>query len=169
MSATVRNGTATARPTSSADGIAWNLGDLYQAPDDPALERDQAAALQRARAFEARFRGRILVPEGPAPEILGDALDELEGLAEQMDRPAIYASLLHASKTDEPRHGALLMRTREQRTAINRHLIFFDLEWIKVDDGPARALLGHPRLARYRHFLEQKRASRPHYLSEPEE
>jgi len=38
-----------------------------------------------------------------------------------------------------------------------------------VPDQPARALSSHPDLARYRHFLEQKRIWRPHYLSEPEE
>src|SRR5207302_4053067 len=65
--------------------------------------------------------------------------------------------------------GALLARTREQRTRINKHLIFFDLEWVKVPDDAARALAADPALARYRHYLEHKRAWRPHYLSEPEE
>ena len=86
-----------------------------------------------------------------------------------MDRPSVYAGLLHAAKTDDPRHGALLARTREQRTAINKHLIFFDLEWVKVPDDAAARLLAAPELARYRHYLDQKRAWRPHYLSEPEE
>src|SRR5207302_2886876 len=57
----------------------------------------------------------------------------------------------------------------EQRTVINKHLIFFDLEWVKLPDEPARALIAAPLLARYRHYLEHKRAWRPHYLSEPEE
>src|SRR5262249_14469936 len=82
---------------------------------------------------------------------------------------AVYAQLLHAAKTDDPVRGALLSRTREQRTAINKHLIFFDLEWIKLRDEPARALLARPELARYRHYLEQLRVRRPHILSEPEE
>src|SRR5207249_6120718 len=71
--------------------------------------------------------------------------------------------------TDDPKHGALLTRTREQRTAINKHLIFFDLEWVKLADEPALALARSPALAKYRHYLVQKRAWRPHYLSEPEE
>ena len=70
---------------------------------------------------------------------------ELEGLSEQMDRPAVYAGLLHAAKTDDPRHGALLARTRERRTAINKHLIFFDLEWVKVPDDAAAQLLADAR------------------------
>jgi oligoendopeptidase F len=154
---------------SSADSVAWDLSDLYASVDDPRLGADLEAALTRARAFEARYRGQIDVPGGPPADFLLGAVRELEGLSEQMDRPAVYASLLHAAKTDDPRHGALLSRTREQRTLINKHLIFFDLEWIKVEDAAAQSLLAAPSLARYRHYLEQKRAWRPHYLSEPEE
>jgi oligoendopeptidase F len=157
------------RPTSSADGVAWNLSDLYRGVDDPQLAHDLEAALRRAQAFETTYRGKIQVEGGPSPDLLLAALHELESLYEQMDKPAVYASLVHAAKTDDPTHGALLTRTREQRTAINKHLIFFDLEWVKVADEPARALLGLPLLAKYRHYLEQKRAWRPHYLSEPEE
>ncbi len=159
--------TAATRPSSSADGVAWNLADLYAGLDDPRLGQDLDAALKSAQAFETAYRGRI--EPGPDTPLLLAALTDLESLSEQMDRPAIYASLVHAAKTDDPRHGALLSRTREQRTAINQHLIFFDLEWIKVPDDAARRLIADPALARYRHYLEQKRAWKPHVLSEPEE
>jgi oligoendopeptidase F len=154
---------------SSADGVTWDLADLYTSLDDPKINGDLAAALERARTFEARYRGQIARPSGPTANCLLEAVRELEALGEQMDLPIIYAHLLHAAKTDDPRHGALLSRTREQRTVINKHLIFFDLEWIQVPDDAARTLLAAPELARYRHYLEQKRAWRPHYLSEPEE
>ncbi len=157
------------RQTSSADGVAWDLGDLYQDLDDPQIARDLESALRRAQAFEAAYRGKVNVPGGPPPELVLGALRELEGLSEQMDRPAVYAGLLHAAKTDDPRRGALLTRTREQRTAINKHLIFFDLEWVQLPDDAARAVAEAPALAHYRHYLEQKRAWRPHVLSEPEE
>ncbi len=155
--------------TSSADGVAWNLDDLYRGLDDTHIGQDLETALRRARAFEARYRGQIEIADGPSAEVLHAALTELEGLSEQMDRPAVYAGLMHAAKTDEPRRGALLTRTREQRTAINKHLIFFDLEWVKLPDEPVQKLLADPRLAHFRHYLEQKRAWRPHFLSEPEE
>jgi oligoendopeptidase F len=158
-----------ARPTSSADRVAWNLADLYAGVDDPAIGRDLETALKRAQAFESAYRGKIDVPGGPSADVLLAAVRELEGLFEQMDRPIIYASLVHAAKTDDPRHGALLARTREQRTVINKHLIFFDLEWVKVAGDAVARLLTAPSLANYRHYLEQKRAWRPHYLSEPEE
>lgn len=157
------------QPTSSADGVSWNLADLYRGVDDPQINEDLATALRRAQAFEASYRGQIQVEGGPLAELLLAALQELESLSEQMDKPAVYAGLVHAAKTDDARHGALLTRTREQRIAINKHLIFFDLEWVKLADETVRALLALPTLAKYRHYLEHKRAWRPHYLSEPEE
>jgi oligoendopeptidase F len=156
-------------PSSSADGIVWDLHDLYGGPDDPRIAEDLEAALKRAAAFEATYRGQINIEGGPLPELLLASLIEQEGLFEQMDKPAVYAQLLHAAKTDEPKHGALVSMTREARTMINKHLIFFDLEWVKLPDAAARPLIEAPALAKYRHYLEQKRAWRPHYLSEPEE
>jgi oligoendopeptidase F len=157
------------KPAASAAGVSWNLNDLYQNVDDPAIGDDLKTALQRAQTFERSYRGRIESLDGSGASFLAATLAELEGLYEQMDKPSVYAQLVHAAKTDDPRHGALLSHVREERTAINKHLIFFDLEWVKVPDGPARALCGHKDLARYRHFLEQKRIWRPHFLTEPEE
>jgi oligoendopeptidase F len=157
------------QPSSSADGVTWDLGDLYSGPDDPRLTKDLETALNRAAAFETTYRGKIATASGPSPDLLLSALREMESLFEQMDRPSVFAGLLHAAKTDDPPRGALLSRTREQRTAINKHLIFFELEWVRLADEPARRLIESPTLARYRHYLEQQRAWRPHRLSEAEE
>ncbi|HEV3143568.1 MAG TPA: M3 family oligoendopeptidase, partial [Gemmataceae bacterium] len=157
------------KPSSTANGVRWNLRDFYQNLDDPRISADLEQALDRAKAFEARFRGQIDRDGGPAAEDLRAAVQELEAISEQMDRPLCYAMLLHAAKTDEPKHGALLSKAREQQTVINKHLIFFDLEWVKVPDAAATKLIAAPTLSRYRHYLEQKRAWKPHYLSEPEE
>ena len=158
---------AVAQPTSSADGVAWELSDLYLGPDDPQIDRDLESALQRARRFEATYRGKI--EAGPTPALLLAALTELESLSEQMDRPAVYASLLHAAKTDDP--SARRSAYPHPRTA-HGHQQASDL--FRSGMGQARrrrrrALIDHPTLAGYRHYLEQKRAWRPHYLSEPEE
>lgn len=160
---------STDTPTSSARGISWDLSDLYRGVDDPALERDLRDALARAQSFEQTYRGRIAALKSGDADSLLAAVREIEALYELMDRPAIFASLVHAARTDDPRHGALLSRTREQRTAINKHLIFFELEWIQLSDDVAGTLVRHPLLAHYRHYLEQKRIWKPHYLSEPEE
>src|SRR3954470_8600180 len=92
----------------SATGVAWDLGDLYAGPDDPRLVADLDEAHRRARAFEQAYRGKIASLGGGWPGLLFAAVSELEALSEQMDKPVVYAMLLHSARTDEPRHGALL-------------------------------------------------------------
>lgn len=156
-----------APPASSAAGVTWNLSDLYMGLDDPAIERDLNLAQGRAAAFEQKYRGRL--QHGISPRELSEALVELEGIYEQMDKPLIYAHLLHASDTQNPRHGALLQSAQERNTQIRQHVLFFELEWMDLSEEHAQKLLGAPEVARYRHYLEKARLFRPHKLSEPEE
>ncbi len=155
--------------TTSAAGVTWNLADLYQGLDDPAIDKDLKQALKRAKAFEKKYRRKIRSLKERQAKALTKAVVELESLYEQMDRPLVYAMLLHSGKTDDPKHGALLARTQEARTEINKHLIFFDLEWVAVAKSEAKKLVRKASLKKYRHWLEQKRVWKPYYLSEPEE
>lgn len=155
--------------SNSAAGVTWDLGDLYQSVDDPAIDTDLKKALKRAKAFEKKYRRRIQSLKDTRSKFLAKAVDELESLYEQMDKPLVYAMLLHSGKTDDPKHGALLAKTQEQRTEINKHLIFFDLEWVQVAKSDAKKLARKSSLKKYRHWLEQKRVWKPYFLSEPEE
>ena len=146
------------RPLRTASTTRESTGDLDEASERP-------------RSFEAAYRGKIDVAGRTVADLLLAAVSELEKpfRADGPARPSTPACSTPPRPTTRA-HGALLARTRERRTAINKHLIFFDLEWVKVaDDAAACARRRHPDLARYRHYLEQKRAWRPHYLSEPEE
>ena len=155
--------------TSSADGIAWNLDDLYDGPKDPALDADLNTALKRAKEFEARYRGKLAVEGGITPAALFEALTEFESIYEQLGRSLSYAHLLHAANSEDPEHGALLQSIREGSTAVRKHLIFFELEWLQVSDSEASAIIDAPEAAPYRHYLESERRYRSHRLSEPEE
>jgi len=106
----------TLQTPSTAQGVSWDLHDLYQSADDPKLDADLESARQRASAFETAYRGKIATLAVNSGAVLARAVAELESLYEQMDRPSIYAHLLHAGKTDDPKHGALVARTSEKRT-----------------------------------------------------
>jgi oligoendopeptidase F len=149
-----------------AAGVTWDLSDLYAGPDDPRLDGDLAGALAAARAFAERLRGRVA---SLAAAELAAALDELEAFEEPAHRAAVYAQLLFAGDTAVPRHGALLQHVQERASEIRNTLVFFELEWVALDDARAAALLADPALARRRHLLETMRRQRPHLLSEPEE
>jgi oligoendopeptidase F len=152
--------------TTGAETVHWDLTPLYPSPDDPALAGDLESALEGAKAFAARFHGRI--GDLDAAELAG-AIDELETIHERVDRVGTYAFLRFATDTADPARGALLQHVEERSTAVSTELLFVELEWAQVPDARVAELLADPALARRRHFLEAARRFRPHLLSEPEE
>jgi oligoendopeptidase F len=154
---------------SSAQGIAWDLGDLYAGPDDPRLVADLDSALTAAQQFAQRYRGTIGGADGPAAADVGEAVAALEAIMERVGKACVYADLLHAADSTPPAHGALVALTQEKASAVRQQVLFFELEWLGLDDAHARRVLEDPRCARHRHYLESLRRYRPHVLSEPEE
>lgn len=146
----------------------WNLTDLYRGIDDPQIEADLQAALQRAEAFEKEHRGRLISGE-PTVKELFETLRALESIREGIDRVLSYAYLVFAADTQNPRHGALLQRVQERFSELQKHLLFFELEWTAVPEKRAREWIEAPELSEYRHFLESIGKWAPYRLSEAEE
>jgi oligoendopeptidase F len=157
---------AAATRTTGAEHVRWDLTDLFQSPTDPAIERSLAEALERAQAFEARYKGRVA---SLAPKEFAAMMGELEQGEEQAIRPEVYAYLLHSQDTEDHAAGRLLARVREAGAERGRHGVFFTLELAQVGDEQAQRLYADPDSARYRHTVEEARKYRPHQLSEPEE
>ena len=149
-----------------AAGVRWDLSHLYASPDDPGLEADLDDALAKAERFDERYRGNVAALS--AAELVA-CVDDYEALQEPISRVASYAQLLYAADTATPRHGALLQHVQERATEIRNHLLFFELEWVAVDEAQAKTLLADPDAQSRRHFLEGMRRYRPHVLTEPEE
>lgn len=154
---------------SSAAGITWDLSDLFASHDDPRIEATLEECRRRAEAFAARYRGTIHWAGSPSAETLLAGLQELEAIEEALARVGAYAGLLYASDTARLEYQNLQQRVEEQGTDLGNRLLFFELEWLSLEEGGARSLLLEPALAPYRHYLETLRRFRPHKLSEPEE
>ena len=149
-----------------ADEIAWDLKDLYQGPDDPALESDVSEAIASARAFRAKHHGKIAQLDAPG---LRAALEEHERIDSILNRAMTYAELHFSTNMADPARGALVQKLQEKATAVSTELLFFNLEWVALDEERASTLLRDPALEHYRHMLAWLRRYRPHMLSEPEE
>ncbi len=149
-----------------AESVRWDLTDLYKSPTDPALEATIAHALERAKAFEASYKGQVASLEPPA---FAEMMGELERNEEEAARPEVYAYLLHSQDTQDAAAGRVLARVREAAAERGSHGVFFSLELAQVTDEQAAKLYAHPESARYRHTIEEARKFRPHQLSEPEE
>jgi oligoendopeptidase F len=151
-----------------AEGVRWELGELYTGPDDPRIEADLAEARRQAEVFAHTYRGQVSNGHLDGPT-LARALAEYEALEELRQRPSFYASLLFAADTQNQHVQRLLQRTREAATDTANLVVFFTLELIALEDEQMAVLLAAPEMAEYRHYLETVRRFKPHTLSEKEE
>ena len=136
-------------PTSSADGVAWDLADLYRGLDDPRIDRDLQAAHERARAFETAYRGQIGTDAGPPADLLkAEVHDVAEAESLRVERLALMQRLDEIA--DERADGLLTGQQAQRATArINERLDAIELqqqdtERLRVLDGLP---LGKPEVA----------------------
>jgi oligoendopeptidase F len=141
----------------------WDLSDLYPGPDSEALASDLAELLRDAEAFSALYRGRLAGLSGAA---LGAAIESYEKLQEKIGRIMSYASLMHAGNLADPELGCFYQTMQERTNAVSTTLLFFTLELNRIEDADLEEKLTDPALARYRPWLRDTRAFRPHQLSD---
>ncbi len=147
---------------------AWNLGDLYAAPDAPAYAHDLADAAKRAREFASRYRGKLAAlaagPNGAGE--LHEAIVAYEGLDDLLGRIISYASLVYAGDTSDPANGKFYGDAQEQVTTISSDLLFFTLELNRLDDKLVDRLAATAPLEHYRPWLDDIRKEKPYQLDD---
>ena len=159
----------------------WDLSDLYGArPDDRAPDgfagrtaalADAATAMEEARAFASRFRGRIagILDDDPSAgaAALAAALRAYEALDEQMGRIGSFAGLVYATDTADPAHARFYGDVQDRLTGIGSEVLFFTLELNRIPDDALAAGYGADEgLAHYRPWIEGTRAWRPFQLAD---
>ncbi|HEX2930436.1 MAG TPA: hypothetical protein VHV54_12010, partial [Candidatus Binatia bacterium] len=155
--------------TNSAAGIQWDLSDLYASHADPRIETTLKDCHARAELFARQFRPQMEQPTTLTPATLVQALEELEGIYEALGRVGSYAGLIYAADTANPDYQDLEQRVEQKSTEIRNKLIFFELQWLKLDDQTVNRIIADPLLQSYQHYLANLRRYRPHTLSESEE
>jgi oligoendopeptidase F len=141
----------------------WDLSDLYPGPESAALTGDLTALAGDSEAFRERYEGRLAALSGAE---LGAAVEEYERLQEKIGRIMSYASLVHAGNLADPEIGRFYQTMQERTNAISTALLFFTLALNRLEDAEIEAKLADPLLARYRPWLRDTRAFRPHQLSD---
>ncbi len=152
----------------SAASIEWNLDDLFISPDDPRLEASLTDTENRAKLFQAAYKGKILTPDLTA-ETLVSAIREYESISVESAKPGTYASLRYSADTSDASRGAFLQKMMERGTQLSLHMLFFELELAKVDDALIDTLLLDAGVAMYKHYIDTVRLYKHHMLSETEE
>ncbi len=145
---------------------AWDLNDLYPAPDSPELADALGKSEAGAKAFADSYKGRLAELDGAA---LGTAVAEYERIDETLSRVMSYAHLVYAGDMADPEIGQFFQGMRERVTDISAHLLFFTLEINRIEDKALEDKLAASELARYRPWLRDVRVFRPHQLSDEAE
>jgi oligoendopeptidase F len=148
------------------ESAAWDLEPLVDGLGAGGVEQLLSEARDRATAFAERHRGRLGELDAAG---LAEAMRELAEIHDIGGRAASYAMLEFTLDTTDPARGALVQKAREMGAAIETQLLFFELEWNKLPDEHAEALLDSDELDFCRHHLRSVRRYLPHQLSEPEE
>lgn len=149
-----------------AENIQWDLSDLYASPQDPKIQADKDQLNADAEAFSEAYRGRVA---GLSPGEFRDALQRYESILQIAHRLGTYASLLWSADTEAIAHGKLMQHIRELGSQINQRLVFFDVEWMAVNEDQALQLITSSELSRYSHYLTVSRLYKEHTLSEAAE
>ena len=149
-----------------AEDVQWDLSDLYNSIDDPALENDKKKIVEQAKEFASTYKGNVadLDEEG-----MKQALEEYEELIEMAGKIGSYAHLIWSTNTNKAEFGKLKQEASELTSEVHQMLVFFDVEWLAVDDDEARKLIESDELQGYKHYLETSRRYKNHVLSEKEE
>ncbi|MFC0284234.1 M3 family oligoendopeptidase [Camelimonas abortus] len=146
----------------------WDLSALYPGMDSPEYRADFEAIEGRCAAFAGKWRGRVAelaaTPEGQAQ--LDEAIGEYEAISDQLGRIMSYAGLIYFGDTSDPANAKFYGDAQERVTAASVHLLFFQLELNRLDDGLWRRLRDSAAMARWRPWLDDLRKEKPYQLSD---
>ncbi len=146
----------------------WDLSDLYTGEDDPKLEQDLQANIDRATSFSERFKG-TLASDSLTSTHLKTVMDEYEALYRSVYKPMAFAQLLFSTNTIDAKRGALVQKVSEISSTVQTHLVFFDIEIGQIPQNVFDQVIQTDELSVYRHHLQRVRDQAKHNLTEPEE
>ena len=141
----------------------WNLDDLYPGVASPRLQQDLDDSDARAKSLRVRFEGKLAGLDGAG---LAAAIVDYEALEEVLSKIMSYAQLVYSGNMADPEVGKFYQSCQERVTGISTALVFFVLELNQIDDAALAEKLKAPALARYAPWIADRRAFRPHQLSE---
>ena len=142
----------------------WDLTDLYPAPDAPAFAEDMVRVEAEVRAFETDYKGRLAALDAAG---LLTCVRRYEAMDITAGRIMSYAGLRYYQNTLDSERAKFMADAQDKITTFTTPLVFFSLEFNRLDDAHLAALLAaSAELARYKPVMDRMRAMRPHQLSD---
>ncbi|ANK83103.1 MAG: oligoendopeptidase F [Rhizobiales bacterium NRL2] len=143
---------------------AWDLRDLYQGVDDPAIDADFGWCEAEADRLRADLNGRIADAAGDA---LAEGIARYEALQDRFGRLMAFSFLNYCTDMQDGARVRFFQATQEKVNRITAKLLFFSIEinHLEEDDLQAR-MAASPALAHYGPWLRDLRTMRKHVLSD---
>ena len=151
-----------------AKGVKWDLSDLYRSINDPKIEADLALAETKAVAFKKNYKTFFENPSNDKNP-LAPLMRDYKEIVSLMTKPGVFSHLSFAEQTNDARRAAFMQKIQVQLTDISSHLIFFEVQWNKLDAKTAEQWMKDEAVKNDRHFLQKMRAWAPYTLNEGEE
>ena len=153
---------------SSAAGFGdlpeWDLSDLYPAPDSAEFSTDLARLKQSCAGFAASYEGKLASLDAAG---LLDCVLAYEAIETVAGRIMSYAGLRYYQNTMDSERAKFMADAQDQVTDFTTSLVFFTLEFNRLDEGHLAGLLAaNDGLARYKPVFDRLRAMRPYQLSD---
>ena len=142
----------------------WDLTDLYESPDCKALAVDLDDVETSAGNFEALYKGELAGLDAGAMLACVRLYENIETTA---GRIMSYAGLRYYQNTLDAERAKFMADCEARITDATTPLVFFSLEFNRLDDGHLAGLLAeNAELARYKPVFDRMRVLRPHQLSD---
>ena len=146
----------------------WNLADLYSGIGAPEVTRDLEKMDVDCVAFETDYKGKLAerTAEEGGGAWLAEAVRRYEATDDLAGRLGSYAGLVHAGDSVDPAISKFYGDVSERLTNASLHLLFFALEFNRIDDAVMERAMQTPELAHYRPWIEDLRKEKPYQLED---
>ena len=141
----------------------WDLGDLYTAPDAPELARDMDWLEAECAAFARDYEGKLASLEAAQ---MADCIARYEAIETAAGRIMSYAELRYYQSTTDAERAKFMADAGDRITTFTTPLVFFSLEFNRIDDARYEAVFADPLVARFKPVFDRMRAMKPYQLSD---
>ena len=142
---------------------AWDLSDLYNGLEDPAIQTDLQSLSQFASQFRETYWSHV---NGLSPIQIADCLHQLEAMYERSGYLYAFPALIFNANTQDKIAKQAMDRAMEAYTHLQNQLLFFDLELKQLTPEQFQKLTVLPELQTYQHYFAQIAKFRPYLLPE---
>ncbi len=142
----------------------WDLSDLYESPASKKIQTDLRNAKDLVKSFAKNYENNLA--KLTASEML-KCITRQEQITQIIGRLMSYAVLRYYQKTTDTDRTKFLADTQEKITNLSSPMVFFSLEFNKIDESHLNNLIKQSvQLKRYKPAFNRMRAMKPYQLND---